>query len=71
MFNAHRHLDLSDKEFDVIVELLVSVLKDLKVRKDVIADIGDVLAPLRQEIVTRNKFKEIKQDSTPKASTEK
>lgn len=47
MFNAHKHLNLSDKEFDAIVENLMNTLKDLKVRKDIMADIADVLEPLR------------------------
>jgi truncated hemoglobin YjbI len=47
MFNAHKNMNLSDKEFDAIVESLVNTLKELKIRKDVIADIIDVIEPLR------------------------
>jgi hypothetical protein len=36
MKSAHQHLNLSNNEFNAIVELLVSTLKDFKVPMDII-----------------------------------
>ena len=53
MKSAHAQLQLSSKEFDVIVELLVSTLKDFKVGTDIIQEIGKLVEPLRGQIVSK------------------
>lgn len=51
MAAAHRHLAISDREFDAMVGHLVQVLADLGAPPAVLARIDARLAPLRPDIV--------------------
>ena len=55
MREAHIHLKLTDKDFDVIVELLVCTLTELGVDYEVIKEIGVLLETLREETLNRGK----------------
>lgn len=50
---AHAHLGITDGTFDRVVAHLVATLTDLGVPADLIAHIGDRLAPTRAQIVGR------------------
>ncbi|MBO0691331.1 MAG: group 1 truncated hemoglobin [Acidimicrobiaceae bacterium] len=53
MNEAHSSLAISDADFDAVVEHLVVTLQELDVPDTTIGQIGDALAPLRTEIVSR------------------
>jgi hypothetical protein len=55
MYNAHKHLNLVNKDFDVIVELLVKTLTELGVPTSLIQEIGALLEPLRKDCVIDEK----------------
>ena len=46
-------MNLSNVEFNAIVELLVSTLKDFKVPNDIIGEIGKLVEPLRAQIALK------------------
>lgn len=53
MGTAHAELLLTDADFDAVVGHLVATLEELKVPAETIGQVGEALAPLRAEIVTR------------------
>jgi hemoglobin len=52
MAAAHAGLDITDDDFDRVVQHLVDTLTSLGVDEDTIAAVGAALAPLQDEIVT-------------------
>lgn len=52
MATAHAELGITDPDFDAVVGHLVSTLTELGVPNEIIADIGNALAPLRSDIVS-------------------
>lgn len=50
---AHARLGVTDAAFDAVVTHLVATLTDLGVPADVIAHVGEQLAPTRAQVVTR------------------
>ena len=52
MATAHAKLGITDSDFDVVVGHLVATLTELEVPNEIIADIGNALAPLRADIVS-------------------
>jgi hemoglobin len=51
---AHAGLGVTDADFDAVVGHLVATLGELGVPAVTISQIGDALAPLRSDIVTRS-----------------
>jgi hemoglobin len=52
MAKAHSNLGITDSDFDAVVRHLVATLTELRVPNEIIADIGNALAPLRSDIVS-------------------
>ena len=52
MATAHAKLAITDPDFDAVVGHLVATLTELEVPHEIIADIGNALAPLRSDIVS-------------------
>ena len=56
MRTAHKHLDgLNDSHFDVIAGHLQSTLEDLKVDKDLIAQVMAIVGSTRNDVLNRGK----------------
>jgi truncated hemoglobin YjbI len=53
MYEAHKGMNLTDKDFDAIVDNLVITLKELKITEDVIKEVGELLETLRNKTLGR------------------
>ena len=53
MAAVHASLGVSDTDFDAVVAHLVATLDELEVPAETITQIGEALAPLREEVVTK------------------
>lgn len=53
MKEAHKHLKLTDKDYDAIVDNLVTTLKELEVDSQVIAEVGEILESVRNPTLGR------------------
>lgn len=49
MKDAHKGMNITDKDFDVIVELLAATLQELGVGSDIIAEIKVILESVRAD----------------------